>query len=181
MVGEPVIDVFVKVTETDPIDSEALLEVCSDPIRDLFLLWQKKKGSDLLPSREAFDVLEFRPWMGRIVLFDVTHDPLIIRYRLVGTQLVAAFGADFTGCSIKDKSYSQNFNASWRNLSTIAEKGIARYRSDANAILDTGENAGERLFLPLGKDGRVDMILAFIDKPSDYRRQQRKRGSFTRR
>lgn len=154
------------------------MKECGEDVRSLFELWDRLRGDRCCPERSDVDVLDLKPWLGRLILYDVRHDPLEIRYRLIGSVICDTYGADFTGESIREKSYSKNFDASWNNLSSIATRNCFRYRNDANAVNATGKDAGERLFLPFCQGDMVNIIMAYIQRPADYRVEQRRRGTF---
>jgi len=172
---------FATIPHTEAVEDERFLATCGADIAGLFGLWQRLRGTRRFPRRDELDILELKEWLGRLILYDVTHEPLDIRYRLVGSVIVQSYGEDLTGWSIKERCYSRNFDAGWRNLSRIAAQGCYRYRNDANAAASAGIDAGERLFLPFGEGDRVNIVLAYVQRPMVYRLEQRRRGTFAAR
>ena len=51
--------------------------------RQFLAYWQEQSGNQIAPRRQAFDVLHVPTLMSRVVIFDVLHDPLDFRYRLI--------------------------------------------------------------------------------------------------
>jgi hypothetical protein len=76
---------------TDPELSKSTL------VRELYDWWRAHTGSAGLPDRSSFDPIEHRRLMPNLMISDVELEPFRIRYRLVGTRVVANLGVDFTG------------------------------------------------------------------------------------
>ncbi|MGE4220154.1 MAG: PAS domain-containing protein [Alphaproteobacteria bacterium] len=62
----------------------------------LHAFWDVRRGMRRLPARSDFDAVEFRPWMGHLVLIEVCDGPAF-RYRVYGSVLAETFGRDLTG------------------------------------------------------------------------------------
>jgi hypothetical protein len=115
----------------------------------------------LLPARRDFDpvdVPQVLPWLW---LVDVQREPLRFKYRLIGTELVAAIGHNATGKCLDEVHPRFTSSAGYQqlvNAATLAEVGFLR----GSATYDGGRSQGkfERLILPLATNGReVDMLL----------------------
>lgn len=65
-------------------------------VADLWL--QRRPSAGLLPSRSAFDMLDFKPWLGWVSIYDIEYgDPIRFKIRLAGTQVTIIEQADNTG------------------------------------------------------------------------------------
>ncbi|MBC8239846.1 MAG: PAS domain-containing protein [Alphaproteobacteria bacterium] len=69
-----------------------------DPrLEELHRYWLKKCGNRLMPVRRDIEPLELKSHMGRLHFIDVEHDPIRLRYRLIGTVTTETLGRDMTG------------------------------------------------------------------------------------
>ncbi len=132
--------------------SAALDEVKSPRVRELHAYWKSKCSDVVPPPRSAIEPGEIRPLLPYLILSDLAADPFRITYRLVGTAVVRAHGADFTG-------------REHETVASLAESGIDEsYRramdSKAPVFGRTGLYAGDQSWIgfeyaifPLSDDG----------------------------
>jgi hypothetical protein len=66
-------------------------------VRQLYDFWNDRRGGAELPNRSEIDPAALKPLLPNMLIVDLETDPFRIRYRLVGTKVVAASGYDFTG------------------------------------------------------------------------------------
>jgi len=71
--------------------------VKSAKIRRLHDYWQKLRADRMMPARTEIDPAALKPLLANLVIADVLHAPLRVRYRLVGTTVVEHSRFDFTG------------------------------------------------------------------------------------
>jgi hypothetical protein len=76
---------------------DPVLNFEDDRLRKLLAYWESKRRGRRMPSRADIDPLDLREHMGNLVLIDVEHDPLRLRYRLIGTNITRAMNRDSTG------------------------------------------------------------------------------------
>lgn len=149
--------------ETGFWDGELPQVAISEKIRSLYRLWQDKRGDRVAPARSDFDVEEFMPWIGRLIIYEVIGEAEDFRYRLVGTDLVRIHGLDLTGRVVSEACYTAGNTRTLVNLAEVCRKRQPRYRNDGQVTVKQWARAMERLFLPLSSDGRtVDRILCFV-------------------
>jgi len=77
--------------------------------KELLAYWQHKRGPRRMPRRQDIDPIELRQHVGNLVLIDVEHAPLRLRYRLIGTTITTAMERDSTG-----KYYDEIYPATLR-------------------------------------------------------------------
>jgi hypothetical protein len=123
-------------------------------LRDLKALWDRKRGSLSMPMRSQFATHDFRPWYGNLALIDIPLHTV----RLCGTNLIARFGRDATGCDITDldKLVAESI------LSYIDSARATKSPSTSiyNCIVDGMLMRFQKLILPLSGDTMdVTMIL----------------------
>src|ERR1043165_4353887 len=66
-------------------------------IAEVLDYWRAKKGDREFPSRADIDPLEFPRALPRVMMVEVSYDPLEFRYRVAGTGLFAMHGQELTG------------------------------------------------------------------------------------
>lgn len=78
-------------------------------LTSLKALWDAKRQTRPMPSRNDFDIHELKPWLGHLALVDVTGER---NFRLCGTGLFFRFGGDMTGQPVA-------------RVSTVLRQGVA--------------------------------------------------------
>lgn len=76
------------------------LDIDPDELREfaeIASLWRQKRAGRLLPSLRDFSFEDFVGWHGKIMMCDISYDPFDYSFRLVGVDIVARIGADYTG------------------------------------------------------------------------------------
>jgi hypothetical protein len=141
---------------------EAAFPPCDERIVELYRCWLSiHPARGVLPGRQHFDpvmVPRLLPWLW-LIAFE--REPLRFRYRLVGTEGVAALGRDATGKWVDE--VHPRFNASSAYLQFVAavERGETGFHK--GGAINRGKRhwiAAERLVLPLARNGRdVDLLL----------------------
>jgi hypothetical protein len=133
-----------------------------DPILGPVLAyWCAKRGNRSMPARRDIDPAELPTLLPHLQLIDIVDGRY--RYRLVGSELVYAYGSDYT------RRYADEFFEGTRAASIIEVYGIVRdarqsvfLRSRYLTSRDTSLIAN-RLYLPLSTDGHdVNMILGAL-------------------
>jgi hypothetical protein len=144
-------------------------------LRSLFEFWRPRLEQDRLPRRTDFSPEEFQPWMGNIGIVGVERDPLRFRLRLVGLEIVAYDGADFTGCYLDEVLKPPVDKVVLRQYEDCAESGrpmAFSYRTSGFRHVEAGI---DKLFLPFSDSGEtvshifVCLYASFIDPWSDER------------
>ncbi len=143
-----------------PGDFAAAIE--NDRLRRLYLYWDEKRRDRLFPARRDLDPLDFPYALGKIMLIDVSHDPLQFRFRLYGTELVDRMGIDVTGLSL-DKHPMPEFRdflgRGWRE----AIDGRRPLHVFFDRMVDERQRRFESLRLPLSSDGTtIDMLMVAV-------------------
>jgi PAS domain-containing protein len=74
-----------------------IASVSSAKVRQMHAHWEQVRGVRLMPARGDIDPAAIKPLLPFIVIAEVFHDPLRVRYRLVGTAVVEHSRFDYTG------------------------------------------------------------------------------------
>jgi hypothetical protein len=116
--------------------------------------WRAKKGDRAFPSRADIDPLDFRRELPRVMMVEVSYDPLEFRYRVAGTGLFAMHGKDLTGKLARELEPPEFGALIHRHYA----EAIAR-RAPVLHLLELTLNylatSYARIILPLSSDGEV--------------------------
>jgi len=134
--------------------------VCRDPLLlELHRYWESKKNGWKFPSRRDIDPAEIVPHLPNVFLIDVFHDPLRLRYRLLGTRITEVMRRDSTG-KFYDEIYAPELlEAIYRSFRWMFEKGQPLRTHGESFYPDRNFYTYEALNLPLSTDGvTIDMV-----------------------
>jgi hypothetical protein len=147
-------------TNRDPTAALPLEAVPQGAHRDLYSLWLGKREANSMPRRADFDPREMPRLLPHITLFDVEHDPLRFRIRLVGTAVVEATGGDNTGRYLDELECIEHTVSRCRKL---VETGQPYFHADLPMPWAANDfRIYSVLGLPLGRENGIDMILGSL-------------------
>jgi len=136
------------------LDSLLHGDVRRDPILGPALAyWERKSGSRLMPARRDIDATEISPsLLPYLQITERIESTGRIRYRLVGTGIVDAYGADLTGKYIDEIYSGQRLNYVEANYRAVRDSKspvlvVNRYHSSRPVSL-----VCHRLVMPLAED-----------------------------
>lgn len=139
-------------------------DVSDNPrFQDLVAYWQKKRDERAMPLRKAIDPLELQPHLGSLVIIECLPGFTDFRYRLIGTEVVAAYGRDSTGKTVRelyDTADSEYCACLLKVYHAVATRHvIARLRATLRPV-NKNYRLADSLLLPLdGGDGTVRWLL----------------------
>jgi hypothetical protein len=147
----------------DPYDVRYDASVTDNPRHQALLdWWQARRGDRPAPPRSALDPVELRRHMGALVLIECLPGLVDFRYRLIGTNITAAYGRDSTGRTVADL-YAED--ATYRDFLLTTYRTVASRCLTARGFGDLRTVGREyRRFdtylLPLARDdGSIGWIL----------------------
>ena len=146
-------------------DGSVLDVSCWAPnVRRLHDYWRAVHPAAGLPGRQHVDPSALSDLLPGIWLLDVYRDPFRLKYRLAGSEIVAAIGREVTGMWLDEAhphiSYDQL--ALQRYQHVVLSKRPSWRTGTPNFWTHRSLSRIENLLLPLAKDGEtVDMILAY--------------------
>lgn len=71
-------------------------EKANQQLHALVALWEERRGSRTVPTRDDLPVKDLRPWLGSLALFEFPSASSPV-FRLCGTSLHRRFGGEMTG------------------------------------------------------------------------------------
>jgi hypothetical protein len=144
--------------------SAARYDVHADPVLGAALAyWDGKRRGRPMPQRCDIDPLELRPLLSHLQITEVIDGGSRFRYRLVGTAIVEAFGAEFTGRYVDELMSGDRdsfVHACYRAVCASRRPAFVRSKYATTKNIDLTAN---RLLVPLSEDGAgVNQILGAL-------------------
>jgi hypothetical protein len=144
-----------------------------DPdLKFAFDYWRRKRGGRLAPMRGDIDPADMAPLLPRIMLVDVSTDPLDFRFRLAGTGLFKIHGAELTSKRALDLEPPAYGALIHRHYS----EALARRAPIAHRVLiecKTRRSAYMRIILPLSEDNQGINRLMTVESYADAAQELR--------
>lgn len=134
--------------------------VCRDPLlSDLHAYWESRKQGRKFPSRRDIDPADLVRHLGNVFLIDVSHDPLRLRYRLLGTRIAEVMRRDSTGKYYDEIYAPELLEAIYRSFRWMFENERPLRTHGDTFYPDRNFYTYEALNLPLSSDGEtIDMV-----------------------
>jgi hypothetical protein len=143
----------------------AFRERLADPqLIALYDYWDGLRRGRAMPSRRDLDPAQFTALLPEIMLVDVTHDPLRLRYRLMGARTIVAARENRTGRYFDEVAEFVQDPAALAPFHAVAGSRMPHYATEF--VTDTSWSVSHeivRLILPLSTEGaRVDVLLVCL-------------------
>jgi hypothetical protein len=133
----------------------------------LLAYWRAKKGDRTFPSRADIDPLEFRRDLPRVMMAEVSYEPLEFRYRVAGTGLFAMHGQELTGKLARELEPPEFGAMIHRHYIEVIER-----RAPILHVIELTVNylstSYARIILPLSSDGTVIDRLMTCEAHEDH-------------
>jgi hypothetical protein len=134
--------------------------------------WDRKRSGRLAPTRADIDPADLAPLLPRVMLVDVSTDPLDFRFRLAGTGLFRIHGAELTNkraLDLEPPAYGALIHRLYCDALTrrapIAHRLLIECRTRRSAYM--------RIVLPLSEDNqainRLMTVESYADAAQDLR------------
>ena len=141
-------------------ESLPLTELRDPTLRNVYDYWCLSRHDRELPSRSDISPEDMKVYLSRVMLIDVSYQPLDFVYRVFGSGIVDAARKDYTGKSIRELEPADFAALIWRQyLEVVTERKPCLH----GVKLSAGGRflRYHRLTLPLSSDGLVvDKLLA---------------------
>lgn len=131
----------------------------------MYAWWEEKRRmTGRLPSRADVNPAEIPRLLPHIALLDILTDPLDYRYRLVGTRIVEAMGAERTGKRMREVMTPPAIAATVEVIAQLLRTREPLAFSGTLFWLSRDYIEFETLILPLSSDGEtVDMAVMGLE------------------
>ncbi len=112
-------------------------------------------------ARADLDPTAIPRLLANLILAEVGDGGHAIRYRLVGTEIVAAHGADYTGKTVEELTSGATLDFTRRLYRTVVSGAVPVYSEGPFRWAGREFRRTRRLHLPLSRDGStIDMVLS---------------------
>lgn len=143
-------------------------DVTSPRIKEFAAYWRSKMVAGQLPVPRAMDPTEITGLLPFLVIAQIESAPLRVRYRLVGTRVVEAHGADFTNRYLDECGFliEAELAACYRRLTAGKTPAFMYYEWERVDWPFTRSKVGasESGFFPLSSDGTlIDRAISIAD------------------
>jgi hypothetical protein len=150
----------------DPKRYASADEIESPRVQRVLDYWRSKAAGGGIPRRAAIDPTELSEALSCLIIVEVVGDRF--RYRLVGTEVAANAGGDFTGRFLDAQSFAnRNFYlACYRDVQSRAEPVFGL---DHWAYSDGRCGLAEFAMLPLAVDGNAVAQILTVEDTKEIR------------
>jgi hypothetical protein len=133
-------------------------------VLDLVAYWNRVRGGRLAPRWPDIDPGEIKRLLPNVIVSEVLTDPFDIRYRIVGSEIVAKYGYDFTWKSLRSIMNTNAESYWWLEFYQVTveykQSCYGRYRID----FSKGTRYVDGVTLILSSDGKnVDRLIELED------------------
>ncbi len=91
----------------------SIAPIASALVRELHDYWNAKRDGRAMPRRSDIDPSEIKRLLPYLLLGEFAGEPVRLRYRLVGTEVVTVYGADFTGRWLDEIDFGEQVEGGW--------------------------------------------------------------------
>jgi hypothetical protein len=140
-------------------------EAQSSALKQLYAYWEGKRAGRTLPLKAAIDPAEIKDILPYVIISEVHDQPLRVRYRLVGTEIVKLRGREFTGKWLDEVQWNPVFRERLlQEYRVLINERRPLLGADDLYSADGPRAAYEWGMFPLSEDGeRVTHCLAIED------------------
>jgi hypothetical protein len=129
------------------------------PIDRILAYWRAKKGDRAFPSRADIDPMEFTRELPRVMMAEVSYDPLEFRYRVAGTGLFAMHGQELTGKLARELDPPEFGALIHRHYADVIQRRVPILHV-IELTVNYLTTSYARIILPLSSDGQaIDRLM----------------------
>jgi hypothetical protein len=140
-------------------------EVQSARVRRILEYWRSKAIGGQVPRRAAIDPVELGDVLSCLLIVEIVNDRF--RYRLVGTEVAANAGGDFTGAFLDEQDFANRdfYLACYRDVRARAEP---IFGLDHWAYSDGRSGVAEFGMMPLAFEGNTVAQVLTIEDTKEF-------------
>lgn len=144
------------------IRAATVADLNSPQISRLEAYWLEKRGQRLMPARADLDPADIKDLLPQIILVRIEHEPLRVKYAVIGTASADAAGFDYTGRYLDELQFESEIDTDWP---AIYEELVREKKPIAGTCLFKTASLVRPYWVavfPLSSDGsRVDHAISF--------------------
>lgn len=130
-------------------------------LRGLYDFWLARRGGRIALLRADLDPTAIPRLLRSLILAEVGDGGRAIRYRLVGTDIVAAHGFDYTGQTVQELTGGSTLDYTYALYGPVVARGVPVYSEGRFRWPGREYRWTKRLHLPLSRDGSaIDLALS---------------------
>lgn len=139
--------------------------VQSTRVRRIFEYWRGKATDGRIPRRATIDPVDLADVLSCLLIVEMVGDRF--RYRLVGTEVAANAGGDFTGAFLDEQNFANRdfYLSCYRDVRARAEPAFGL---DHWAYSDGRTGVAEFAMLPLAFEGNTVAQILTIEDTKEY-------------
>ena len=117
------------------IRAAQIADLGSQPLLRLEAYWLSKRGDRRMPSRADIDPADIKELLPQIIMARIEHDPLRVKYSVVGTLCARSAGFDYTGRYLDELRFDSESDTDWLKIynEIVSERkpvaGTCRFRT----------------------------------------------------
>lgn len=146
-----------------------MINAAQDSVHNIFSkivdLWEEKRPAPgRLPARADFDMVDFKPWIGWVSIYDIEYgNPIRFRIRLAGTEITVIEQADNTGRYLDEVFPPDAFPTVFAPyFEALEERAPVYLQRRVPTLFDTDKTLS-KLVLPMAQDGgRPDKFINIL-------------------
>ena len=127
-------------------------------LQSFYDYWLARRSAGGFMRRDDFDPTAVPRLLKHLILSDVgpvdAGDGPAIRYRVVGTEIVAAHGSDYTGKTIEELTSGSTLDYTRTLYGTVIERAVPVYSEGRFRWAQKEHRWTKRLHLPMSRGGR---------------------------
>lgn len=159
--------------------SLAKYDVDSALVDQLESYWRGKASGGSIPARGDIEPADLVPVLPYILLTELERSPFRVRFRLVGTQVVAQSRKDFTGHYLDELNFHDNAMRFGEVYRTVAEHAAPVYGMSEMLCIGSGVMGFYFAVFPLAEDGRTVSHAVAVEDYRSVTELETARGSNT--
>jgi hypothetical protein len=145
-----------------PFEEKAKTDVASPLLLQAHDLWDRKRANRLMPARADLDPVEMPKLLPHMALIEVRPYGQRLRVRLVGTNIVNIYGANFTGQYMDEIDFGDAGDKILSDYQFATGMKRPLFSDHAFRKLNGIDLNIERVILPLSDDNKTVSMLFVV-------------------
>jgi hypothetical protein len=139
----------------------------ADPVlRKLWLYWNERRGQRSMPAREDIDPVDIPAILPHLQLVEPVNGRF--RFRLAGTAIVAAYGAEMTGKYVDDFFPGERGKIAIHNFQLVQDTGRPLFACNKYNTSHDAHVIATRIMLPLWTGGAIPVGMTLMGTTFEY-------------